>query len=531
MVNGAMQWAGAAATILLTAVTAPPAAAAALLPNGDFEAGSLIGWVASERRDGVSDVVTAGGCFSPEDTTRLSLFGNHAAILRSGPSGRRSSVGILTSDPFIAGDGVVFAALTGTRDGRRVVDPVHFEMRVLTADGETLTTQRFNTSVVRLHEGCPGTPRDGRFFVHYFDTRKFLEQEVRIQFRQNTNTGGIQPFTLVDQVIRFGRGEGPLFTSKPEAVAALSETTRGVLRLDASGSFDPDEGPLALTYSWQIDGENQVRVGEYPCIGDLADGTYEATLFVNDGFHAVSDSLVFEVTGSRATGSAAANGNGNGDDDGDGDDGAGDDDEGNGNGDGDDPVPTVEIGGCDEEVVATDASVDSGSPDGGDGDDGNGEGDGNGDDDGANGGDEPAEDNAAPTVDLDADDSTVSGNNFATTFQAGDSPVPIADDDTQVSDGDGDLIVSATIISQAPDPEDAFSVDAGAVPAGITFEVDADSVRFTGTATANDYELALRAVRFDSTDTDPGSRTITVEVSDGVNPSTPAFASISITPP
>jgi hypothetical protein len=302
--------------------------AAGLLPNGDFESGSLIGWTATHIGDGIVDVVTAGDCFSAEDTTHVTLFGNHSALLRSGPSGSSRSVGILTSDPFPAGDGVVFATLTGTRDGGRVVRPVDFRVRILDAAGKTLVMEQFSTSVVRLKEGCPSEARDGRFYVHYFDTRAFHDQDIRIQFRQNTRSSGLQPFTLIDQVLLFERGEGPLFTSKPVAVAALSSTRRGILRLDASHSFDPDEGPLAMTYSWRIQGEHRIRVGEYPCIGDLADGTYEAILYVNDGFHALSDTLRFEVTGSRVGTANSTDG-------------------------GDTPTPRVEVPGCDEEVMAS----------------------------------------------------------------------------------------------------------------------------------------------------------------------------------
>ncbi len=531
MVSGANRFilAGGLAALVVATPWNVPARAAGLLPNGDFEAGSLIGWVASERRDGVVDVVTAGECFSPEDTTRITLFGNHAAVLRSGASGRRSSVGILTSDPFVAGDGLVFATLTGTRDGYRVVNPVQFEARILTAEGDTLTTEQFNTSVVRLREGCPGEPRDGRFYVHYFDTRKFLGQEIRIQFRQNTNTGGIQPFTLIDQVIRFERGEGPLFTSKPVAKAALSETTRGVLRLDGSGSFDPDEGPLALTYRWHIDGENQVRLGGFPCIDDLPDGTYEATLFVNDGFHAVSDSLLFEVTGSTADGELSGDDESDEiDEDGDGDDDAGDDA-------GDDPVPTVEIAGCDEEVIDTDHSVDSGARDDGAagtddaaaGDDATATGD-----EGDSLPEEPdSEDNTPPVVDLDEDDSSASGSNFAVEADEGDDGVPLADADLQILDADGDNIVRATVILQGQEPGDALVVDDDALPAGIDVSADDDSVSLFGMATAGEYELAIRAVTLDLAATGNATRTISVSVDDAGGQSNLAFTTVTVSTP
>ncbi len=518
------RWTRGMATALLACL---PAAGqgAGLLPNGDFEAGFLIGWIASEERDGIADLVTAGTCFSTDDTTRITLFDNHAAILRSGPSGRRSSVGILTSEPFAAGDGVVFAALTGTREGKRIDHPVTFEVRILDADGGILASHDFQTSVVRLSAACPGEPRDGRFYVHYVDTRPFLGDFIRIQFRQNTNTGGYQPFTLIDQVIRFDRGEAPLFASKPLAVAGTSETRRGALRLDASASLDPDEGPLALTYRWQIDGEEQYRDGEYPCVADLADGEYRATVYANDGFHAVSDTLHFVVEGNGdGLGTVASSDAQEDGTEGDGNNGDGNDsDSGTG--------PRVTIAGCDNRVVAVGATGDAaggdsaGSPVDGGGDDGTGSGGSDGDDG-----------NTAPTVDLDDDDSTDGGNNFRATVTAIDTGVAVADGDLLVDDADGDSIERAVIILENPSPQgiidvvDTLSVDEGALPAAITVDsIDADSIVLTGSASFVAYQTALAAIRFSTSSLeDKTERVIRITVNDGSSSSSPAFATLAI---
>lgn len=510
---------GTASWLTLATLGADPASAAGLLPNGDFEAGSLIGWAATERRDGITDLVSAGTCFSPEDTTRLTLFGNHAALVRSGPSGRRSSVGILTSDPFIAGDGIVFATLTGTRDGRRIVAPVHFEVRILTPDGDPLTSQRFNTSVVRLREGCPSEPRDGRFYVHYFDTRKFLDQEIRIQFRQNTNTSGIQPFTLIDQVIKFEKGEGPLFSSKPVAVASISQTRRGVLRLDASHSFDPDNGPQALAYTWQIDGETQFRVGEHPCVGDLSEGTYTATVFANDGFHAVSDSLVFEVADDPTVVYP-----GDGGESGDG----GEENTDTGDEDGASAI-VVEVPGCDNETVATDISVDDGVAAGDDGfddiEDGDSGGDGGIDDDM----DEPE---ITLEIDLDADDSSgEGGSDFATTFTLGNSPVSIADTDLSILGLAEPGAASVTIRREDSVVDDELEIDESEIDDSVieTF-TSADSVMFNGksAATAADLAAAIQAVTFTALANSPPVRTIRITITDGDGMTAEAFTLIAV---
>ncbi len=496
--------------ICIVACGLSSAQAVDLLPNGDFEAASLIGWHASESRDGITDLVREGNCYAPEDTTHITLSGDYSAVLRSGPSGRRSSVGILTSDPFFAGDGIIFTALTGTRDGRRVKFPVQFEVRILNGDNETLTAQTFSTSVARLKQGCPSEPRDGTFYVHYIDTRKFLDQNISIQFRQNTNTSGIQPFTLIDQVIKFEKGEAPVFTGRPEPRAAISKTLRGDLRLDASHSFDPDEGPLALTYRWQIDGETKVRVGEYPCVNDLSDGEYVATLFANDGFAAVSDSIKFLVTGNPVAAPA---------DDGEGDTGNDDNDK----------VIQVTTEGCDGDQIDTETSVDDGTaaspPDSGEEDSGE-------EDSDMDDSEEDEEENTPPTLDLDEDNSSlVWGNNYSVEYS--DPAVPIGDTDITIADEDGDNIESAiiTLQNRVVADGDMLIVDDIAVPSGITYDINVSplsvTVSFSGSSSASSYQDAIGAVSFSNTTfNDSTSRSITVVVSDEFADSDTAFSSI-----
>ncbi|MFT5113582.1 MAG: hypothetical protein ACI8P9_002913 [Parasphingorhabdus sp.] len=479
---------------LLNLVALPITYAADLIPNGDFETGSLIGWSAGERKDGISDLVTAGQCFSDEDTTHLTLIGNHAAILRSGPSKKRSSVGILTSDPFTAGDAIVFLSLTGVLDGVRVHPAVDFEVRLLNNLGEDLTMHKFNTSVVRLHKGCPSEPRDGTFYAHYIDTRKFLDQEIKIQFRQNTATGRSRPFTLIDEVIKFDKGEGQIFTSKPAAVAALSETRSGVARLDASHSFDPDSGPVPLTFSWQIDGEAQIRKGQFPCLADLSDGEYNATLFANDGFHVNSDFLKFQITNNpeattdgETTDTETAN-----------------DSEAN--------LIVLEHNGCSIETVETETSVDDGTlPT-----------DGTASTDGSN---------SAPTLDLDNDDSTTGGNNFSTTFDISvGTEVSVVDSDISIADANADNMESATVLLNSNNNEDTLLVDEGSVPVGITVAASATTVSFSGSATTDDYETALQTVSFDSDSASEITRSISISVNDGTSDSNTAFSSIIVVP-
>ena len=481
--------------ILLSILFAGTSFAVDFLPNGDFEAGFLIGWTASEQRDGIADIVEQGNCFAEEDTTHIQLSGSYAAILSSGESARRSSVGILTSDSFNAGDGIMFTSLTGTRDGRKIIKPVEFEVRILNSNDDILTTHSYLTSVVRLHEGCPSEPRDGRFFVHYIDTTRFLNQSIKIQFRQNTNTRKSRPFTLIDQVLLFPIGEGPLFASKPVARAGISSTKRGDLRLDATRSFDPDSGPDILRHSWQIDGETRVRYGNRPCIADLPNGSYSATLFANDGFHVVTDRLNFLVRDNPAS--------------------TGNDSSGN--------TILVSRQGCDEEQIDTESSVDNGT-------------------DAlvvagaVENDDEVTEDdpdNTAPTLDLDEDDTTVSGNNFITDFSilSGD-PISIVDTDITIMDDDfDDNIESATITFVDPQLGDTFILDTNNIPAGITATADSDSVSLMGTASSADYQQAILSIQFDNLEADPTldpPRTVRIVVNDGTADSNSAFSTIFV---
>jgi len=482
------------ATLLLCLFSAT-SIAVDFLPNGDFEAGFLIGWTISEQRDGIADIVEQGNCFSEEDTTHIQLSGNYAAILSSGESARRSSVGILTSDSFNAGDGIMFTSLTGTRDGRKTIKPVEFEVRILNSNDDVLTAHSYLTSVVRLHQGCPSEPRDGRFFVHYIDTTRFLNQSIKIQFRQNTNTRNSQPFTLIDQVLLFPAGEGPLFASKPVAKAGISSTKRGDLRLDATRSFDPDSGPDILRHSWQIDGETRIRYGDRPCIADLPNGSYSATLFANDGFHVVSDRLNFLVRDNpTASGNNSSSNN-----------------------------ILISRQGCDEEQVDTESSVDNGTDalvivdTVAEGDEV----------------DQENQNNTAPTLDLDEDDTTVSGNNFITDFSilSGD-PISIVDTDISIMDDDfDDNIESATITFVDAQLGDTFVLDTNNIPSGVTVIADNDSVSLTGTASSSDYQQAILAVQFDNVQADPTldpPRTIRIVVSDGTADSNPGFTTIFV---
>src|SRR5689334_5905529 len=89
------------------------------LMNGGFEAGTLTGWTAGGENGGVARIAREGSCFSYNNTEGLSLSGSFAAEVRSSGLAPVDSVGMLTSDPFVAGSSITFNALTEAEEGEQ----------------------------------------------------------------------------------------------------------------------------------------------------------------------------------------------------------------------------------------------------------------------------------------------------------------------------------------------------------------------------------------------------------------------------
>ena len=149
--------------------------------------------------------------------------------------------------------------------------------------------------------------------------------------------------------------------------------------------------------------------------------------------------------------------------------------------------------------------------------------------------------NAAPVVDLDANDSSgaTGGDYTAAGYTEGGAAVAIADSDVTITDADsgaGDMIEGATI-----DVSDAVSGDgltlSGPLPGTITVlsGLGTSTLVLTGTASAADYQTALTLVRYSSSSDDPtvggtdGERLVTVTVTDGSSNSVARTATVAIT--
>ena len=142
--------------------------------------------------------------------------------------------------------------------------------------------------------------------------------------------------------------------------------------------------------------------------------------------------------------------------------------------------------------------------------------------------------NSAPVLDLDADNSSGSfQSTFRNAFTENGAPVPIADVDTSITDADSTTLVSATIKLANPETGDLLTVS-GVLPGAITtagYDPGTGVLTLTGSGTLDEYEIALKQIRYSNTSDDPvaGDRLIEVVVNDGANNSNLAVAVISVT--
>ena len=123
---------------------------------------------------------------------------------------------------------------------------------------------------------------------------------------------------------------------------------------------------------------------------------------------------------------------------------------------------------------------------------------------------------------------------FRTKFTENGAPTSIADTDATIIDLDSTTLVSATITLANQHPGDLLTVILP-LPGGITsagYDPTTGVLTLTGTATLDDYEVALQQVDYSNTSEDPDTieRLIEVVVSDGVNTSNVAAAVIRVVP-
>lgn len=173
--------------------------------NGNFETGDLTGWTASGINEGFATVVEEGGCFSANNTRGIAMKGLFSANVRSSSPAPINSIGILTSDLFIAGNSIRFIALSESGDNPQYENPVSFEVFILDDADRIILSEYIFTNTVNLSlSNSPicsiGDIRDGAFSTHVIDTSNIAGEAIRIEFRQHTNVDGAGFFTLIDEV-------------------------------------------------------------------------------------------------------------------------------------------------------------------------------------------------------------------------------------------------------------------------------------------------------------------------------------------
>ena len=111
---------------------------------------------------------------------------------------------------------------------------------------------------------------------------------------------------------------------------------------------------------------------------------------------------------------------------------------------------------------------------------------------------------APPTLDLDADDSTAIGSDYATTFTEDGGGVTIADTDILINPP---TLVSATITLTNLMPGDLLSVT-GPLPAGVTADYDPITgvMTLTGPASAAAYRAASEHIVYSNSHRQSGDR-------------------------
>jgi hypothetical protein len=205
-------------------------------------------------------------------------------------------VATLTSKKFIAGNGILFLALSEEKMESPEI-PFSLNVSILDSDGEILDTYPLATSIVALSPGCPSDANDARFSRHFINTQAYRGTYIKLRFSQHAETAQSGGFTLIDQVSLVYPGETTISRDAPLAKAGVKydETGQSLYLVAAL-----PEGDINHTrdwrYSWYINGENQPRHYYNPCISDLGIGHYTAILTVqtNDGI--ARDSLNFSIS-------------------------------------------------------------------------------------------------------------------------------------------------------------------------------------------------------------------------------------------
>ena len=143
-------------------------------------------------------------------------------------------------------------------------------------------------------------------------------------------------------------------------------------------------------------------------------------------------------------------------------------------------------------------------------------------------------DPVAPRVDLDADDSAETGNNFTTTWTQGSGQIKIADTDSVITDADSGTLQSLTVTltNHLDNADEHMVADVSGTDISVDYTVGSGEyyVYLSGADTVANYEQVLRSIEYDNTSASPNAttRVVTVQASDGTNSSNIATTTINM---
>ncbi|MFK7915470.1 MAG: Ig-like domain-containing protein [Pseudomonadales bacterium] len=140
--------------------------------------------------------------------------------------------------------------------------------------------------------------------------------------------------------------------------------------------------------------------------------------------------------------------------------------------------------------------------------------------------------NDAALLDLDANDSSASGNDYAVSWTDGSGSVVVADSDASLTDVDSPNIESltATITNLSDGALEVLSADVTGTSISASYDAATGTLTLSGTDTIANYEQVLRTISYDNTHSTPYSETRILEFSanDGTADSLVATTSIAM---
>ena len=140
--------------------------------------------------------------------------------------------------------------------------------------------------------------------------------------------------------------------------------------------------------------------------------------------------------------------------------------------------------------------------------------------------------NAAPLLDLDADDSTAAGTGFAASWTEDGGPVVVVDSDASLSDLDHSTLQGLTVqITNALDGAlESLSADTSGTSIAASYDAGTSTLTLSGSDSVANYQQVLRTVAYDNASDDPTTtlRSLSFLADDGTDMSSVAIATVSI---